>query len=221
MKIDIHVHASERSDCSRAGEHEMIAEAIRIGLDAIAFTDHDVLVPLDHLAELNKQYAPFRIFGATEVRIDVPGGYEDILVYGINDPELEQRKWDYPELHRFVKERGGAQVLAHPFRQRDTLGAMFAQLPPDGVEIHSINIPMSSEDKITRWAEPLGCDLFHSSDAHNIEQLAAYYIELQRTPDTELELADILRHGAFKCRVSVDRVVALNMLRAEYELAPV
>ena len=37
--------------------------AIAFGLDGLAFTDHGRLVPEARLRELNRQYAPFRVFG--------------------------------------------------------------------------------------------------------------------------------------------------------------
>ncbi len=63
MKIDLHVHASERSDCSIAGERELIEDAIRFGLDGLVFTDHHRLVPPGHLGDLKDESPPFRVFG--------------------------------------------------------------------------------------------------------------------------------------------------------------
>ena len=68
MNIDLHVHASERSKCARSSEQELIREGIRIGLDALVFTDHNRLVPPERLVELNEEFAPFRIFGGIEMR---------------------------------------------------------------------------------------------------------------------------------------------------------
>ena len=44
MKIDFHVHSSERSACGGASEESQIQAAIVAGLDAIVFTDHQRLV---------------------------------------------------------------------------------------------------------------------------------------------------------------------------------
>lgn len=40
MKIDLHVHSSERSACGQAGEEEQIEAAMAAGLNALVFTDH-------------------------------------------------------------------------------------------------------------------------------------------------------------------------------------
>jgi histidinol phosphatase-like PHP family hydrolase len=63
MKIDLHVHCQERSACGKATEEAQVQAAIAAGLDAIVFTDHHRLMPLERLECLNQQYAPFRVFG--------------------------------------------------------------------------------------------------------------------------------------------------------------
>jgi len=45
MKIDLHVHTTERSLCADSSEQEQILTAIERGLDAIVITDHGRLVP--------------------------------------------------------------------------------------------------------------------------------------------------------------------------------
>ena len=85
MKIDLHVHSSERSDCGKATEEAQIRAAIAAGLDAIVFTDHWQFVPLARLKRLNDQYAPFKIFGGIEVTADD----EDFIVVGVRDPVLD------------------------------------------------------------------------------------------------------------------------------------
>jgi predicted metal-dependent phosphoesterase TrpH len=90
IKIDLHVHAKERSVCSKVSEEEMIQTAIDAGLDAIVFTDHNKLTPKRTLNKLNRQFAPFRIFGGIEVSIK----NEHIIVLGI-----------YDKLHRKILQR--------------------------------------------------------------------------------------------------------------------
>ncbi|MBE9507716.1 MAG: PHP domain-containing protein, partial [Chloroflexi bacterium] len=111
MKIDLHVHAKERSDCAIDGEEEIIRAAIAYGLGGLAFTDHQRLVPPERLAELNRRYAPFRVFGGIEITL-LDG--EDMLVLGVHDRELEARDWNYQDLFGFVREQNGFLALAHP-----------------------------------------------------------------------------------------------------------
>ncbi len=113
LKIDLHVHTSDRSACGESTEEEMIESAIAHGLDAICFTDHDRLAPRGGLDALNERYAPLRVFGAIEVSVTA---LDHCLVLGVTDPEIESGRWTYAELRRFVRERDGFMAVCHPFR---------------------------------------------------------------------------------------------------------
>jgi len=108
MKIDLHVHSSERSGCGKSSDEEQIEAAIKAGLDAMAFTDHSKLIPLARQAELNNKYAPFHIFRGIEVTVNK----EDFVILGVGDAELEGTAWTYPDLHSFVRRRKGYIVVA-------------------------------------------------------------------------------------------------------------
>ena len=86
MKIDLHVHSSERSHCGKATEEIQIRATSAAGLDALAFTDHWRLVPLARLKLLNDQYAPFKIFGGIEVTADG----EDFIVVGVREATSDE-----------------------------------------------------------------------------------------------------------------------------------
>jgi histidinol phosphatase-like PHP family hydrolase len=170
MDIDLHVHTSERSGCANVGEEYQIQSAIRAGLGGIAITDHDALVPREHLRALNERYAPFTIFTGIEVSAD------DLHwgVLGIHDPALESRKWNYPDLLRFVREQGGFIYLAHPFRYRPVLYVDLDTYTPDGIELESLNTPVSRQDDIRAIAARLGLALLRNSDAHHHGAIGSY-----------------------------------------------
>lgn len=193
--IDLHVHAAERSYCSASSEGALIEAAIRAGLDAVAFTDHDRLIPEDHIAALNAKYEPFRIFRGVEMSL--PGGH--VLVFGVDDPALEQRSWDYPHLHALVRERGGYMALAHPYRFRRRLVIDIERYPPDALELHSHNTPASAEVRIRDLAERLDLDLLCNSDAHHVSDLGPYCNGLPAEPRDEAELVALLREGPVRC----------------------
>ncbi len=207
MKIDLHVHTQERSLCGQSGEEEMIRAAIAYGLDGLAFTDHQRLVPLERLAELNRAYAPFRVFGGIEIAV---AEGEDVLVLGIHDPDLEGKQWTYPALFRFVRERGGMLVLAHPFRYHEAIQIDIEQYPPDAVEIHSKNIGACDEPRIRTVLQRLGLRPLCNSDAHTADLVGIYYNHLERTPQDEAELLEILKAGAYRCCGMDDRIAVVN-----------
>ncbi len=191
MKIDLHVHCMERSPCSVSSELALIQSATSAGLDAIAFTDHDCLVPAAHLEELNRQFSPFCIFGGIEITLLE----EHILVFGVQDRALERRGWNYEDLWRFVHERGGYMVLAHPFRFQGYIGAPIDRFPPDGIEVHSLNTAPRHENRIRSIAGELGVRLLSDSDAHNAVSLGRYYNQLETLPASDQQLIAALRTG--------------------------
>jgi histidinol phosphatase-like PHP family hydrolase len=207
MKIDLHVHAKERSPCSRSGEEEMIRAAIGFGLDGLAFTDHQRFVPLDRLDGLNRAYAPFRVFGAIEIAVTEG---EDVLVLGVHDSALETRRWSYSELFAFVRERGGFLVLAHPFRYRDRIDIDVVRYPPDAIEVHSKNIGVGDEPRIRAVLTQHGLRPLYNSDAHLAEHVGVYYNRLARAPRDDAELVEILRTGDYTCHGAHARIAQIN-----------
>lgn len=196
MKIDLHVHTRERSGCSIAAERDLIELARANGLDALVFTDHAHLVPPIRLAELNRDYAPFRTFSGIEIHTLEE---EDVLVIGLQDPRLESMTWSYADLHQFVRAQGGFIVLAHPFRYRDHIQVDIHRFPPDAIEARSLNIAPHNEGRIRRVAEDIGSAVVFSSDAHAVEGVGAFYICLDNYAMTDLALVAILRARNFVC----------------------
>lgn len=194
MKIDLHVHAKERSGCSVAGERELIEHARTTGLDALVFTDHGRLVPASRLAELNRDAQPFRVFSGIEIRTQEE---EDVLVLGMQDAQLERATWFYADLHQFVHAHGGYVVLAHPFRYRDTIQADIWRYPPDAFEARSLNIAPHLEGRIRRLAEEVGSAVVYASDAHAVHGVGAFHLCLDAVVDSDLTLVALLRSRAF------------------------
>lgn len=172
--------------------------AIAAGLDIIAFTDHDLLMPPQELKAFNEKYAPFQILGGIEVSIKED---EHVLVLGVNDPYIETRKWAYPELHQFVRERGGFTALAHPFRYRDTININLEELPTDAIEIATNNTPETEKEKIRKLAAKLGIPVLCNSDSHITATIGKHYNIVHRTFADEMELISLFKSGEFQCNM--------------------
>ena len=188
MKIDFHIHSRERSDCAVVSETQQIQAAIRGGLDGIVFSDHDRLVDRQHLVDLNRKYAPLRIFTGIEVTLE----NEHVLVIGIHDPALESCAWKYPELHQFVRLNQGFLALAHPFRYQE-ISVDIDHFPPDAIEIFSPNTPTWAEPIIRRIASRINCDLLSNSDSHNSRMIGKYYNVVDGDPKNDAELLQSLK----------------------------
>jgi predicted metal-dependent phosphoesterase TrpH len=193
MKIDLHVHSSERSACGKAPEEDQVRAAIRAGLDAVVFTDHHRQTPQERLDDLNRRYAPFRVFGGVEITTDG----EDVLVLGVRDAALEEAKWSYPDLHTFVRARGGFIAMAHPFRYHAQIQLDLDRYPPDAIELHSINTSSARQDQISAVAARLGIPTLCNSDAHTTDALGQYYNILASRPADEAALVALLKAGQF------------------------
>lgn len=195
VKIDLHVHASERSACAQASEEQQIQAAIAVGLDAIVFTDHHRLMSSERLEQLNAIYQPFLVFNGIEITVDG----EDILVYGVHSHRLETNHWHYPQLHAYVRSQNGLMILAHPFRFRTEISIPIDQFIPDFIEYRSANTPKTYEDKIKQLSEELGIGLVCNSDAHVTEKLGLFYNLLSVSIHDEQELITSLLNGQNTC----------------------
>jgi len=191
MKLDLHIHTLERSPCAQASEDEQIQAAIAAGLDAIFITDHWKMVSPGRLAELNRHYAPLRIFGGIELTVEG----EDLLVLGIPDLLLEAAEWDYEALHAFVRQNQGFLVLAHPFRYHNKINLPLEALPPDAIEVHSHNTPPAVEPVLREISRRLSIPLLSDSDAHVTRQVGKYYNILPGDPQDMQDIFRLLRAG--------------------------
>ena len=193
VKLDLHVHASERSACARSIEEDQIRAAIAAGMHGMAFTDHHAQMSEGHLAELNHKYRPFVIYTGVEVTAE----HEDWLIWGLRDPQLQRMDWLYADLAAFVRSRGGFIALAHPFRYAAIIQADVQACPPDGVELQSFNTPAQREADIRAVAERLGLRMMRNSDAHVSNRVGKYWNELSALPANDKELVELLlKHNA-------------------------
>ena len=208
MKIDLHLHSSERSNCAVATEEEQIESAIAFGMTGVAFTDHDRLVPRGQLEYLNAKYAPFRVFTGIEVRLCDTG--EDILVIGIHDESLMNREWIYADLHAFTRKRNGFIALAHPYRYSDAVYADVERCAPDAIEIHSMNIGICDEPLIQRLADSVQAKTIACSDAHWHGHVGIYHIELPGDARNDAELLEALHAGRYNLARDAGRITSHN-----------
>lgn len=193
MKIDLHVHSSEYSPCGRNTMHEMIRAAQKRGLDALVFTNHNTFVPANVLRELNRQYAPFRIFGGIELSIHD----EHLVVIGAAEESLSSNELSYPQLHRWTRETGAWLSLAHPYRFHLTIDIDIETYPPDAIEAGSNNIEKEKEERIIALCERLHAKPVWASDAHWVDTVGSHAVEIDGAPEDERELAATLRAGLF------------------------
>ena len=198
MKVDFHLHTSEYSGCAMATAEEQIRSAKKSGLDVIFITDHMTLFPMEVIKDYNKQYAPLKIYQGIEVTI-MEGAYEDLLVLGVHDSKIEGKQWKYEDLYAYVKKKGGAIILAHPYRFADEVNVNIWDYPPDAVEVLSSNIGRQNYERRRLLANTLECPMVTNSDSHYIEHTGCYYNIFPDRCVDEASIIEALKNGDFEC----------------------
>lgn len=189
MKIDLHCHSCEYSPCSPISAERMVEGAIKYGLDAIAFTNHDQFVEEQHLTDLREKYPSIRIFNGIEVSV----GQEHIVCIGPVTSDLEAWTGSYEALHKYMRKRHGFMIWAHPLRFTKPQ-IKLAKYPPDALELHSSNTGADDCAAIAEIAEQSNLMMMANSDAHSPDLIGIYHNIIGANPENEEELANALRN---------------------------
>jgi len=192
MRIDLHVHTSERSGCAIAGSEEQLRAAELGGLDAIAVTDHGRLVPVAERRRWRERHPFLHVLPGIEITLE-----EDVLVIGLDDPQLERWDWTWPALHDHVRARGGLLIVAHPLRYAEEIRLDLDSFPPDALEAWSTNIPPRKVAAIRAEADRLGLPVVANSDAHAPTPLGRFCSRLDEPAVTDAEILAAIREGRF------------------------
>jgi hypothetical protein len=195
MRIDFHLHTAERSGCAMSSAADQLAAAAAAGLDAVAVTDHHALSTAREREVWQERHAGLRVLPGIEITLDEE--YEDILVIGLDEPELARGSWSWPDLRAFVRDRGGLTILAHPLRFMAEIGIDMEEEPPDAVEAWSSNIQAQQSRRIRSLAAFLKLPVVANSDAHWTGDVGRF---ANRLHEPALSLAEVLaavREGRF------------------------
>ncbi len=111
MLIDLHNHTWPRSHDSVLDPKDLAERAKAAGLDGICLTEHDALWPEAEAAKIAEEVGLVVIPGC-EVSCD----QGHILAWGMEKYVFGMHRVE--RLAKHVEERGGALVLAHPYRRQ-------------------------------------------------------------------------------------------------------
>ncbi|MBW2180382.1 MAG: PHP domain-containing protein [Deltaproteobacteria bacterium] len=202
MKIDLHLHTSDRSPCSDISISELIAEAKRIGLDGFCMTEHQFIWPLEETEELARNEG-IRIFRGNEIT----SAQGDVLVYGLE----KDIKGVVPikALQKEVVAAGAFSVLAHPFRGFKMFGIGELQMSVEqackkkalqfvnAVEIANGKVRDKENEMAMKVAEALGLPGTAGSDAHNVDEVGLFVTIFERDIKNDADLVAELHAGRF------------------------
>lgn len=202
MRIDLHTHTSPRSPCSSIDPADLVAEAARLGLDAICLTEHQVLWRPNEIEEL-AQASAVEIFRGNEFTTN----QGDILVFGYEEDRKELLTIE--ELRDAVTAAGGFMIAAHPFRGFKTFGIGQLQMTVeqasrrkvfdfvDAIEIRNGKVSDQENEMAERVAERLDLPGTAGSDAHRLDEVGKWVTDFERQIEDEQELIEELRAGRF------------------------
>ncbi|NWF55276.1 MAG: CehA/McbA family metallohydrolase [Syntrophaceae bacterium] len=219
MIVDLHVHTLPASPCSSVPVGEIIAEAKKIGLDAICLTEHNHVWDPKEVAELSQKY-DFLILRGNEITTD----QGDMIVFGLEKDVQGIVKLE--ELRKAVSQAGGFMIVAHPFRGFLTFGVGKLGLTPekamerplfklvDGVEVLNSKVTKKENDFAARVAAGLRLPATGGSDAHEASAVGIYATRFSRVFQDEKGLIEALKSGdyspiAFRGKTS-ERSVAID-----------
>jgi len=176
MRVDLHVHTSPRSPCSELDPHEMVAEARRLGLDAVCLTEHHVLWDRGDVEELARE-GGIRLFRGNEITTN----QGDVLVF------------DYDPMRGFkMFSVGQLQLTAAQAAER----AVFQCV--DAVEVRNGTLSEEENGLAEEVAERLSLPGTAGSDAHRLQDLGRWVMIFDDEVHDEGELVREIRAGRFR-----------------------
>jgi hypothetical protein len=195
MKIELHCHTTRYSGCAVASPQEVLVEALRLGYQAVFFTEHDATWPERKLRTLRNRFEDIRIFGGVEVTL-ITG--EHLLVLGTSDAEFT-RLGDRPaELLSKARSAGCLTVLAHPFRWQGAHDLLLNGRRCDAMEYLSGNQQGSAAADSLALAGELSLPVVNAGDVHDVDMLGQYWIETDRPVETNGDIREIVLDGAYR-----------------------
>lgn len=197
MNIDLHVHTSKYSICSKIKSEELYIQTKRINVDGIVITEHNSIWDKSERIKLRKHIKDIKIFWGIE--ISAKSGIHYLVYYDIDNYDLEfYENIDDFTLFSNVQKIGGVVLPAHLFRFKISIDFynMFKG-NIDGLEIKSNNIDYEGMQKTIALANELKVTQIAGSDAHSIDVVGKYYTEFSFTIKNEKDIVLAIRKG--KC----------------------
>ncbi|MEM2092027.1 MAG: CehA/McbA family metallohydrolase [Candidatus Bathyarchaeia archaeon] len=175
LKIDLHVHTCYSGD-SLITPSELIAEAVRKGLDGISITDHDTVAGALKMIRMIRGGNCGRPIIIPGIEVSTRSGH----ILGINVLEPIPRGLSVEETVERIHDAGGIAIAAHPqtfFKDGVGLSPKILRFGLDAIEvINSSLFPFYPLTRIgRRFAEHYNIPQTAGSDAHIVEAIGLSY----------------------------------------------
>lgn len=168
LAVELHSHSAGSAD-GRDSVEQLLDHAARVGLDAIAITDHDSIEESLRAREIAETYGLVAIPG-----IEVTSSDGHVLALGVE--ELVPKGRPFAETVERIHELGGTAVVPHPyqdFRRGVLANITEAELAiADGIEVFNSRYLTGKTNRRAReLALEHGLPMTAGSDAHIAEMV--------------------------------------------------
>ena len=204
--LDIHLHTSRHSRCSRIRPEDLIDQAVRAGLDGLVITEHHYQWNQAELSELAaaSQHPGFILLSAFEYS----STQGDLLVYGLESHLADEFHpgWPPERAAELVQQYGGVCVAAHPTRAGLGFDERLATLPLVGMEVRSVNLKDHEQRLALRISESMKIPGVAGSDAHDLHDVGRYATEFEDLITCSADLQSALSRGRFQVVPRTERM---------------
>ncbi len=184
MKIDTHIHSQYSKDSITPLE-DIIKYSQKIGLNAIAITDHDEIEGTWAVRKL--EHDGLLLIPGEEVS----SSKGHIVALGITDyiKPLQTPEETIDAIH----DNAGIAIAAHPYSYyRSGLGNIVQSLDVDGIEIKNSRFIFGVSNFLSRRvSESRNISPIGASDAHVVKGVGSCYTELPDADDVDTLLKNI------------------------------
>ena len=220
MKIDLHVHTKEISNCGRLTCGEVVELYSKAGYDAIVITNHFSRQELTtftkkggtdfhktyfdtiRLAEKLGKERDLLVLGSMELRFD--DSANDYLVFGMTETLAEDMEKFFAmspaDFSAFAQEHGILFYQAHPFR--NSMKVVDPKLL-FGIEVCNTHPRHDSRNDIARaWAEKYNLHKIGGSDCHQIQDVGTSFIQTDYPVKNSDDLIHVLKNDLYTIGVT-------------------
>ena len=216
--IELHAHTNPASSCGDFLANEAVEIYCAVGVTSLAITNHfNSDLTVGNAKENIKKYLEdyhlaketakenLNIILGIEIRFD--GSWNDYLVFGIEEDELEYyaslTPYGIENFYKEAKNERNVIIQAHPFRNNVTLAPPHAI---DGIEAYNVH-PVHNQRNAysTRLAKKHNFLVTGGSDFHHVDHHALCLMRTQNELKTSLDVATAIksRNVVFDCSGSI------------------
>ncbi len=183
MKIDLHCHTLYSYDAASSPER-MIKQAIEMGLDGVAITDHENTKGWKETLEIGKKMNFIVVLGE-----EIKTNKGDVLGLFMKE-QIDGYKKDPRWVMEEIKKQGGLVIIPHPFHGSEEFKDDITKYLDliDGIEVFNGRKPSSSPDKKAyEFAQKHNLAMTGGSDSHYYKGIGYAYTQCEAKTIEELK----------------------------------